>query len=112
MNKTALIIRREYSTRVKKKSFIILSLVGPLLIAALMVVPAWISSQDSDSQLVEVIDETGLFINQLDNTKEITFAYEFRSLKEAQEDLKNKTTQIVTWVIPTKAMPIIFPIIS
>lgn len=31
MNKTSLIIQREYLTRVKKKSFIIMTLLGPLL---------------------------------------------------------------------------------
>lgn len=100
MNKTSLIIQREYLTRVKKKSFIIMSIVGPILIAALMVVPAWLAIQDKDSQLVEVIDETGLFINQLKSSEEITFAYEFRSLKAAQEDLKEKGKYTAVLHIP------------
>lgn len=100
MNKTSLIIQREYLTRVKKKSFIIMSIVGPILIAALMVVPAWLAIQDDDSQLVEVIDETGLFVNQLKNSKEITFAYEFRSLKAAQDDLKEKGKYTAVLHIP------------
>lgn len=93
MNKISLIIQREYLTRVKKKSFIIMSIIGPLLFAALMIVPVWLASEDEDSQLVEVIDETGIFINQLKNTEEINFAYEFRSLKDAQEDLFNKDSK-------------------
>tara|TARA_R110002096_G_scaffold426165_3_gene635561 strand:+ start:30787 stop:32151 length:1365 start_codon:yes stop_codon:yes gene_type:complete len=100
MNKTSLIIQREYLTRVKKKSFIIMSIVGPILIAALMVVPAWLAIQDEDSQLVEVIDETGLFVNQLKNSDEITFAYEFRSLKAAQDDLKEKGKYTAVLHIP------------
>lgn len=89
MSKVNLIIQREYLTRVKKKSFIIMSIIGPLLFAALMIVPAWLASEDEDSQNVEVIDETGMFVNQLKNNDEITFSYEFRSLKDAQEDLNN-----------------------
>lgn len=89
MSKISLIIQREYLTRVKKKSFLIMSIVGPILFAALMIVPVWIASEDEDSQNVEVIDETGMFINQLKSTKEITFSYEFRSLQEAQEDLNS-----------------------
>lgn len=100
MNKTSLIIQREYLTRVKKKSFIIMSIVGPILIAALMVVPAWLAIQDEDSQLVEVVDETGLFINKLENSDEITFAYEFRSLKAAQDDLKEKGKYTAVLHIP------------
>lgn len=90
MNKINLIIQREYLTRVKKKSFIIMSIVGPLLFAALMIVPIWLALENDDSQNVEVIDETGMFINQLENTDEVNFNYEFRSLKDAKEDLTNE----------------------
>ena len=89
MSKINLIIQREYLTRVKKKSFIIMSLVGPILIAALMIVPAWLASEDDDMQNIEVIDETGLFINELKGNEEVHFSYEFRSLGEAQKDLNN-----------------------
>jgi len=71
MSKIGLIIQREYLTRVKKKSFLILSFVGPILIAALMIIPAWLAIKDVDNQKIEVIDESGLFINQIKDTKEI-----------------------------------------
>lgn len=87
MNKVSLIIQREYSSRVKKKSFIIMSIVGPILIAALLIVPTWLATTSEDYQNIEVIDETGIFINQLKSTNEIHFNYEFRSLKESQDEL-------------------------
>lgn len=90
MNKTGLIIQREYMIRVKKKSFLIMSIVGPILIAALMIVPAWLASQEDDIQLVEVLDESGLFTNELKDRKTVKFEYSERSLKDAQEDLNNK----------------------
>ncbi len=40
MNKLGLIIQREYLTRVKKKSFILLTLLSPLIFVALFTVPA------------------------------------------------------------------------
>ncbi len=40
MSKIGLIIGREYKTRVRKKSFIVMTLLGPILFAALMVAPA------------------------------------------------------------------------
>ena len=43
MNKTMLIIRREYLTRVKKKSFILLTLLMPFIFAALIFVPLALS---------------------------------------------------------------------
>jgi len=100
MNKINLIIQREYLTRVKKKSFIIMSIVGPILIAALMIVPAWLATQDEDSQNVEVVDESGLFINQLKNNEEINFHYEFRSLEEAQKSLNEDRKYTAVLHIP------------
>lgn len=57
MNKTGLIIGREYLTRVRKKSFIIMTLIGPLLFAALFVVPAWLAQvEDKGVQQIAVIE--------------------------------------------------------
>jgi len=64
-----------------------MSILGPILIASILVVPVWLSTQDEDSQLVEIVDESGLFINQLENTDEVEFRYEFRSLTDAQKEL-------------------------
>ncbi|MCB0803585.1 MAG: ABC transporter permease [Flavobacteriales bacterium] len=100
MSKISLIIQREYLVRVKKKSFLIMSIVGPLLIAALMIVPAWLATNEEDSQLVEVIDESGLFINELKNTEEVSFEHTFRSLKDAQNDLNNKGDYTAVLHIP------------
>jgi ABC-2 type transport system permease protein len=59
MNKISLIIRREYLTRVRKKSFIIMSAIGPLLFAALMVLPAvFASMEDKELRTIAVIDES------------------------------------------------------
>jgi ABC-2 type transport system permease protein len=57
MNKTGLIIGREYLTRVRKKSFIIMTLIGPLLFAALIVVPGWLAQhEDKQVQQIAVIE--------------------------------------------------------
>ena len=85
MNKVGLIIKREYLTRVKKKSFIIMTLLGPLLMAGLMLVPIWLALKDKDIQYIEVVDETSLFINQFENTSTLKFKHEFRSIEEAKE---------------------------
>jgi len=100
MNKTGLIIQREFYSRVKKRSFLVLSIIGPLMIAALMIVPAWLAMEDEDSQSVEVVDETGLFINRLRNTDEISFHFEFRSLAEAQKALEEEKKHTAVLHIP------------
>ncbi|MDB3887404.1 ABC transporter permease [bacterium] len=96
MNKIGLIISREYLTRVTKTSFIIMTLVGPLLMAALMIVPTWIALKNKDIQIVQVIDETGNFINQIESTPTLQFDHQFIGIEEAKENLyETKYTSIL-----------------
>ncbi len=61
MNKVWLIIRREYLTRVKKKSFIIVTLVTPIAIAAFSVLIGFIMSYEGDeNRKIAIIDEGNL----------------------------------------------------
>jgi ABC-2 type transport system permease protein len=53
MNKTGLIIKREYITRVRKKSFIIMTIIGPVLFAALIILPGWLA-QVEDKEVKEI----------------------------------------------------------
>jgi len=85
LNKISLIIKREYLTRVKKKSFVIMTLIGPLLMAGLMLVPIWLALKDQDIQYIEVIDETGQFINQFENSTTLNFNYKFININEAKK---------------------------
>jgi ABC-2 type transport system permease protein len=48
MNKTFIIIRREYLTRVRKTSFIVMTLIGPVLFAAMLVLPMWFATMEDD----------------------------------------------------------------
>lgn len=62
MSKTFIIIQREFSTRVKKKSFILLTVLMPFIFAALIFVPVWLASiKDNDQKTVKVVDETGRY---------------------------------------------------
>ena len=76
MSKIATIISREYVTRVRKKSFLIMSIVGPLLFASLMIAPAWMAQmEDTEVKLIAVADSSQLFIGEFPETEYIKFAY-------------------------------------
>ena len=75
MDKILLVIKREYLTRVRKRSFIIMTLLGPLLFALLAIVPIWLASQDSSSQVIEVINENAYLSQQLEDDGNLTFIY-------------------------------------
>ena len=74
MNKIWLIIKREYFSRVRKKSFIIMSILGPLLFGGILVVPIWLATRDNPEKLVVVKDESGFFDHKL-KANNIQFTY-------------------------------------
>lgn len=88
MNKIFLIIQREYLTRVRKKSFIIMSFVGPLLVVALSVGSIALATMTGESKVVEVIDMSGLFKNKFVESDKLKFIYIEQPLEEAKANLK------------------------
>jgi len=74
MSKISLIIKREYQTRVRKKSFIIMSILGPVLMAALFVIPALLMQMDNDEEkTIAVVDYSDRFKDVLEETKTLKF---------------------------------------
>ena len=85
MRKILLIIRREYLTRVRKRSFIVMTILGPVLMAAIVIVPYFLATLSNDHQTVGVIDETGLFKGQFRDSENFTFHYLETDLWSAKE---------------------------
>ncbi len=76
MNKILLILKREYLTRVQKKSFIILTLLMPVIMAALMFLPAYFMSMNDEQQrTIAVYDGSSIFLGRLESTN--LTAYKF-----------------------------------
>lgn len=73
MSKTAIIIKREYLIRVRKKSFIVMTILGPILMAALWIVPFLIATMTKDKHDVEVYDQTGIFTEVFRDGSEFRF---------------------------------------
>lgn len=78
MNNLSIILKREYLTRVKKRSFIILTFLGPIFFAALMIAPSllMINSEKMESKkAIAVLDETSWFMGKFETTDVNTFVY-------------------------------------
>lgn len=85
MNKLWLIIQREYLTRVKKRSFILATLLTPIGFALFFLVVGFIFSYESDeARKVAVIDKGNIFNGILKDENNLYFKFEKRDL----EDLK------------------------
>jgi len=107
MNKIILIIKREYLSRVKKKSFIIMTLLAPLLMAAMLIIPFWMMSKGDDTEKdIAVVEEgTSLFTGVIPDTKTMRFHY----LEDASmEDLKTTFPDLgyygVLYISPKQAL--------
>ncbi len=73
MNKIGIIIKREYLTRVVKKSFLIMTIIGPILMAGLMIAPAYLAKMDEEkAKDILVIDQTEAFSQYKLNTGYLT----------------------------------------
>jgi ABC-2 type transport system permease protein len=69
MNHLPLIIKREYLTKVKNKSFIIMTFLSPIIMIALGTFIAYLSQLNSENQrTISVLDESGLFQNVFENS--------------------------------------------
>jgi ABC-2 type transport system permease protein len=89
MNKIGLVFQREYLSRVRKKSFIVMSLIGPLLTVALFAVPVFIARMSEKDKTVAVADVGNLFAGQLPEPKnDIRFVRVTPDLSQAKTEFK------------------------
>lgn len=75
MSKIGLIISREYSTRVRKKSFILMTILGPLLIGGFMTLTIWLSLSETSEVHVLVTDKTEMTHDLFKDNSLIHFHY-------------------------------------
>ena len=68
------IISREYMTRVRKKSFLLITFLGPVFFAAVAVLPSIIMMLTDESEKnVAVLDQSGIVVGRLTDVKSMTF---------------------------------------
>lgn len=75
MQKIWLIIKREYFTRVRKKSFLISTLLVPVLLVGLMIVPIVLANRDDNNDHIAVVDESNLFNGKLADGEGVYYKY-------------------------------------
>jgi ABC-2 type transport system permease protein len=91
MDKLWLIIQREYLTRVKKKSFILITLLSPIIFVALFTIPVLVglfAGKETKSLLVK--DDSGIFAPLADTAARATFAMSQEPLAVLKATYKNK----------------------
>ncbi|MFN3875604.1 MAG: ABC transporter permease [Flavobacteriales bacterium] len=75
MSKVRLIIWREFITRVRKPSFLIMTILGPVLIAGAILAMAWVGMQEAADYKVLVVDREGLIGRRLEDNASLRITF-------------------------------------
>ncbi len=106
MKKIALIIQREYLSRVKKKSFIVMTFLGPVLIAAMYAFAIFLavnSDNLSDKKKIVVCDETNTLSNIIKSNAQYEFEFSSLSLASLKSDFDSSGNSYLLY-IPQKSI--------
>jgi len=96
MNKILLIIQREYITRVRKKAFVIMTLLVPALFAAMYMVIALVAgNKDETMHVVNVVDSSQVFKGKLQDQKFLKYQYPAESVQSAKANLKSNNDLVL-----------------
>ena len=102
MNKILLIIQREYVTRVRKRSFVVMTLLVPALFAAMYEIISLVASdKDKTMHVVYVIDSNGSYSGKFHNQPLFKYFYTNKSLSAAKAELTDDSDLLL--YIPANA---------
>jgi ABC-2 type transport system permease protein len=90
MNKILLVIQREYLTRVKKRSFIVMTFLGPLLMSGIFVSALLLDKVDTEVKKIGVIDNTKIFVNKFKDNERVKFEYLNEDVEKVRSESKNR----------------------
>ena len=105
MGKTVTVVRREYLERVKRKSFLLGTLLGPVLIAGMILVPGLLMSASTKSQWrISVVDQSSAIFPRLkaaldDTLKNGQPVYILREIPSSPDQLEASRKTLKTQVV-------------
>ena len=96
MNKIFIVIEREFMTRIRKKSFILLTILMPLLFAGVVALPVLLSSIDNDETFtVALIDHTGKYAPLLKDSGKVHIV----PVEELTPDVRSKESDYTAVIV-------------
>ena len=101
-NKTLLIISREYLTRIQKKSFIIITILMPILLVAMIVLPVMLVqiSESKKFSKILVVDESEIFINNFTDDSHYSFSYQSGDIEQIKKEAFDQDYDVVLQILP------------
>jgi len=100
MNKIALIIQREYITRVRNKTFMLVTLLAPLVYGLLIMIPILTSKYANSKKVVAVVDESGKFSNLSVNDNNLVIYNPHQTMEQVKMAYKSQDSDFYILHIP------------
>jgi ABC-2 type transport system permease protein len=101
MNKIGLIIARELKSKIYNKTFIVMTILAPLLITGFIAFIFKMSQSEKTEQNVLVLDESKLFAGKLMGNDYITLSFSNQDLDHAIAEFSEKGYTCLLWISPT-----------
>ena len=90
MNMVSLIMKREYLSRVRKKSFIIMTIAGPILMGGIFASVFLLDKVDNEQKTIAVTDDSKMFTDKFKSNERVKFIYSSESVDSLRHDSKAK----------------------
>lgn len=102
MNKILLIIKREYLSRVKKKSFLLVTFLVPLFLIGIYALTIYLTAKsfESNDATVYMIDQSGVFADNVANTASVTFLETSNDVAAEKERILAEEGKTFLLVVP------------
>ncbi len=88
MSKVGLIIKREYISRVRKKSFIVMTIAGPLLMGGIFASVFLLDKVDNEQKTIVVADDSNMFADKFKSNERVTFIYSHEAVDSLRHNSK------------------------
>lgn len=98
MGKIGLIIQREIVSKLRNKTFIVMTFLAPVLVAGFFAMMIWLSMSDKADQNILVIDETQFFKDKLVGNEYITFTFSEKKQEQALEDFYKSDYSCILYI--------------
>ena len=99
MNKILLIIQREYLSRVKKKSFLVMTFLVPVLIIGMYALIAFLTVKGGDKKAeVKVVDESGIFADNFKDSRSVDYSIAKEGLEAAKKEALSNGNGFVLYI--------------
>ncbi|OIN56595.1 ABC transporter permease [Arsenicibacter rosenii] len=98
MNTIFLVLKREYLVRVRKKSFIIMTILGPLLSFGFYAMMIFLAVSSVDEKKIEVIDASGMFKGKIPSTETYKFSYPEVAFADAKKNFLDSKYDVLAYI--------------